>query len=158
MANDPADEVNTDGGLHHNQRTCFCWLIYPLTKRSIIELLPTPLSPRSTILYFSSAIPLFIYYAYIYNYNHSSMNEQHAFSLEALIFLLVLAVYVLASYFIDKYKVAFLHESTIAICLGFLTALLLKLVRLSLLRPWEQASSSQRTFSSHYCYRRSYFQ
>jgi len=56
------------------------------------------------------------------------MKEDESFSLEALIFLLILAVYVLASYFIDKYKVAFLHESTIAICLGFLTAIFLKFV------------------------------
>jgi hypothetical protein len=37
------------------------------------------------------------------------MKDEESFSLEALIFLLILAVYVLASYFIDKYKIAFLH-------------------------------------------------
>lgn len=43
-----------------------------------------------------------------------------------LVFLLNLAIYVLASYFIEKHSVPFLHESTIAICLGLITAIILK--------------------------------
>jgi hypothetical protein len=35
--------------------------------------------------------------------------EEESFSLEVLVFLLNLAIYVLASYFIEKCKVAYLH-------------------------------------------------
>jgi hypothetical protein len=55
--------------------------------------------------------------------------EDESFSIEALIFVTILALYVLTSYYINKLQLTFLHESTVAIFLGFLTALFLKLVR-----------------------------
>ena len=45
-----------------------------------------------------------------------------------LIFLSVITLNILLSYYINKTKVTFLHESTIAIFLGFMMALFLKVV------------------------------
>jgi hypothetical protein len=53
---------------------------------------------------------------------------------EALVFLLNLAVYVLASYFIEQRRIALLHESAIAVCLGLITALFIKYVQVALCR------------------------
>lgn len=54
--------------------------------------------------------------------------EDETFSIEVLIFATVLAIYVLASYYIKRWEFTFLHESTVAIFLGFITALVLKFV------------------------------
>ena len=43
-------------------------------------------------------------------------------------FMVIIAIYILASYFIEKYRVPFLHESTIAIVLGLFTAVVLQFV------------------------------
>jgi hypothetical protein len=45
------------------------------------------------------------------------------FPIEALIFILILTFYVLVSGIIERKKILYLHESTVAIFLGFLTAL-----------------------------------
>jgi hypothetical protein len=54
--------------------------------------------------------------------------EDEAFELEVLVFMTVLALYILISYYTHKAAFTFIHESTVAIGLGFLTALFLKLV------------------------------
>lgn len=46
--------------------------------------------------------------------------------------MVVLALYVLASYFIAKSNCPFLHESTVAIVLGFASALIFKIVKVNL--------------------------
>lgn len=125
-----AEKVDSNGGLVKNIATWFWQSIYPLTKRSIIELLPTPLSPKNTILYFCWAmLLLFNYEGFIIN-NIIKKMEDESFSIEALIFIVILVIYILASYYINKLQISFLHESTVAIFLGFLTALFLKFVTL----------------------------
>ena len=49
----PGEEVDADGGLGGRKGTWLWRSISPLTKRSMIELLPTPLSPSRTTLYLS---------------------------------------------------------------------------------------------------------
>lgn len=49
----PGEEVDANGGLGERRGTWLWRSISPFTKRSMMELLPTPLSPRNTTLYLS---------------------------------------------------------------------------------------------------------
>ena len=57
------------------------------------------------------------------------------FHVEALIFVIILLVYVLTSHIIENRKIPYLHESSIAIFMGILTAVTSKYVPLLLPRP-----------------------
>ena len=52
------------------------------------------------------------------------------FHLEALIFVIILVIYVLTSHIIENKKISYLHESSIAIIMGILTAVISKYVPL----------------------------
>jgi len=152
-----AQKVNTNSGLYYEMCTWFWQSISPFTNLSIIELLPTPLSPRNTTLYFCCAILL------LFNYEGFIIiiiiqMEDESFSIEALIFILILVIYILASYYINKLQISFLHESTVAIFLGFLTALFLKLVIHRRNRSWKSKSHFRTSYFSHYSCHPSYFQ
>lgn len=51
------------------------------------------------------------------------------FHVEAFIFVMILVVYVLTSHIIESRKIPYLHESSIAIMMGMLTAVISKYVR-----------------------------
>lgn len=55
---------------------------------------------------------------------------EETFDVEAFIFVIILVVYVLMSHVIESKKVPYLHESTIAILMGVMTAVIAKYVRL----------------------------
>jgi len=57
------------------------------------------------------------------------------FHVEALIFVFILMVYVLTSHVIEKRKIIYLHESSIAILMGIITAIVSKYVLQLAYRP-----------------------
>jgi hypothetical protein len=71
-----------------------------------------------------------------------------AFHLEALIFVIILVVYVLTSHVIENKKVSYIHESGIAIVMGMLTAFISKYVSPQQSRLSAKKSSSPMTCSS----------
>lgn len=62
--------------------------------------------------------------------------SEESFSLEAFIFVIILIIYILTSHLIEVRKVPYLHESTMAIFMGVLTAAFAKYVRGESLREW----------------------
>lgn len=71
-----------------------------------------------------------------------------AFHVEALIFVLILVVYVLTSHIIDNKKIPYLHESSIAIIMGVITAVVSKYVLIPAGRPSGRKSTSPTNYSS----------
>ena len=67
------------------------------------------------------------------------------FHVEALIFVVILVVYVLTSHIIENKKIPYLHEASIAIIMGLLTSLISKYVLLSSTGPWKGNQLLQRT-------------
>lgn len=65
----------------------------------------------------------------------------------ASIFVAILTVYVMLSYLIELKKIKFIHESTVAIAMGVLTAVFCKYVSLDLLK---RASSQQYHFRTRF--------
>ena len=61
---------------------------------------------------------------------------EETFSLEAFIFVIILIFYILTSHLIEVRKVPYLHESTMAIFMGILTAAFAKYVHDNCLRAW----------------------
>jgi len=62
----------------------------------------------------------------MYNIFKMSAETLHV---EALIFVIILVIYVLTSHIIENRKIPYLHESSIAIMMGILTAIISKYVR-----------------------------
>ncbi len=58
-----------------------------------------------------------------------------AFHVEAFIFVIILIIYVLTSHIIENKKIPYLHESSIAIIMGILTAIISKYVSQHIKRP-----------------------
>ena len=69
--------------------------------------------------------------------------SEETFSLEAFIFVIILIIYILTSHLIEVKKVPYLHESTMAIFMGVLTAAFAKYVQTIFFRAWEKKSSFQ---------------
>ena len=72
------------------------------------------------------------------------------FHVEALIFVIILVIYVLTSHIIENRKIPYLHESSIAIIMGILTAIISKYVRTLLPGPAQTDIIQQRTILRPY--------
>lgn len=57
--------------------------------------------------------------------------REDLFGVEAFIFVIILVIYILTSHLIEMKKVPYLHESTMAILMGALTATLAKYVKVN---------------------------
>jgi hypothetical protein len=80
------------------------------------------------------------------------------FHVEALIFVIILMIYVLTSHIIENKKIPYLHESSIAIIMGILTAVISKYVRPAIIRSCTSKSTSLMSSSSHSSFPPSSFQ
>jgi hypothetical protein len=72
-----------------------------------------------------------------------------AFHVEALIFVVILVIYVLTSHIIENRKIPFVHESSIAIIMGIVTSVISKYVPNNPLRPSARRSTSAMNSSLH---------
>ena len=66
------------------------------------------------------------------------------FSIVASIFVAILTVYVMLSYLIELNKIKYIHESTVAIVMGILTAVFCKYVHFN----WKKGLKSTISFSN----------
>ena len=72
-----------------------------------------------------------------------------AFHVEAFVFVVILVIYVLASHIIENRNIPYLHESSIAIIMGILTAVFSKYVLQPLARPLTKKLTSAMNYFSH---------